>query len=271
MLKTKWTRLETALTAIVSLSLIFLVFELVPLYRDICSVPYQSAHEECSRYHLAKWTVLTIIIFLDTHNGLVTAIATIFVAGFTWTLWRSGDAAARTAGMSAEHFRLSERAYFQLSHRSGIRFFPEEGKIRVAMQVKNCGKTPGTVTYQLLGPIVVRARDGKLVSPPDYSALKDARTPETFLIPDGLYKWDIGFEFKDEGIVEAIEAGEFTLFLIGYVDYKDQFGGRHRSGYARIYVPRDPNSPQGNNLSYPTASGFNYDRERIPGEGVDWD
>jgi hypothetical protein len=76
---------------------------------------------------------------------------------------------------------------------------------------------------------------------------------------------------------------------IRYVDYIDQFGKRHRSGYGRLYYhwaeikgpqPNDPGVPSRqaveqrymtrNNLVFMTQAGYNYDRERKEGEGNDW-
>ena len=44
--------------------------------------------------------------------------------------------------------------------------------------------------------------------------------------------------------------------LLTYVDYRDAFGDRYRSGYARRYVP----AAAANNLVFETTEGYNYDR-----------
>jgi hypothetical protein len=63
------------------------------------------------------------------------------------------------------------------------------------------------------------------------------------------------------------------------VDYIDAFGQRLRSGYARVYKPvrDDPRlyaSPQDHakrsNLVFVTQEGYDYDRQRTPDEGNDW-
>lgn len=194
---------------------------------------------------------------------LVEAMAGVAVAWFTYVL-------VTTAKRADEHFRVSERAYIQMSHRRGIEFIGGE-KITVKMQVRNWGKTPGRVTDQRLGPILKATKNAKLTGPPDYSALKETTAPEAFLIPTGLYNWSVGFEFSEVGAAEAIKDGEATLFLIGYVDYKDEFGGRYRAGYARKYATNPEDSGDPNNLSFVPSKGFNYDRMRKPGEGNDWD
>ena len=59
----------------------------------------------------------------------------------------------------------------------------------------------------------------------------------------------------------------------------DQFGDRHRAGYARLYGPRiddprlyktDAEFVARNNLVFVSEAGYNYDRVRLPDEGNDW-
>ena len=68
--------------------------------------------------------------------------------------------------------------------------------------------------------------------------------------------------------LEQVKEGTLKLYLVGYVDYMDAFGERHRGGYARIYDPQ-PGLP--NNLGFVTEDGYNYDRPRVEGEGRDWE
>ncbi len=66
------------------------------------------------------------------------------------------------------------------------------------------------------------------------------------------------------------------LFIVGFVDYRDKFGTRHRGGYARKYaIAKDDRCSydsdeaflKRNNLIIVTESGYNYDRPRRRGEG----
>jgi hypothetical protein len=49
-----------------------------------------------------------------------------------------------------------------------------------------------------------------------------------------------------------------TLYLIGRVDYEDQFGQRHRCSYARRYALVAPGGPD---LVFVTKRGYNDDAE----------
>jgi hypothetical protein len=64
-----------------------------------------------------------------------------------------------------------------------------------------------------------------------------------------------------------IEAGRVGMVFYGYADYIDQFGKRHRAGYGRSYL----RTAAQNNLVFPDEGPFNYDRERGPSEGIDWE
>jgi len=52
-----------------------------------------------------------------------------------------------------------------------------------------------------------------------------------------------------------IQAGALA-YVLGYVDYRDQFGQRHRSGYARRFDARSPE----NNLVFATEAGYNDEK-----------
>jgi hypothetical protein len=69
----------------------------------------------------------------------------------------------------------------------------------------------------------------------------------------------------------AVKDHQSDLYLIGYVDYTDQFKKRHRAGYARVYRPAvddrggyktDAEFEARNNLAFVTQAGYNYDRLR---------
>jgi hypothetical protein len=78
--------------------------------------------------------------------------------------------------------------------------------------------------------------------------------------------------------MEQVRANSADLYMIGFVDYKDQFGERHRAGYARQYYPAidekeyrtEEERAKRNNLRVIGQERYNYDRPRGRGEGKDW-
>jgi hypothetical protein len=78
--------------------------------------------------------------------------------------------------------------------------------------------------------------------------------------------------------MEQVKGKYADLYVIGFVDYIDQFGERHRGGYGRRYYPAidemkyktEADRAKRNNLHVIVQEGYNYDRLRHRGEGKDW-
>lgn len=228
-----------------------------------------------------------IISYLDAHAGAITALATVLIAAFTIIL-------ARIACHSERAIRVIERAYVRMTHikpgiiwdedETGDSYFGErDGTCSIRMEIKNCGNTPAEITDVCLIHYLLNSED-TLPDIPNYSGRKVQKLFRSFLVKDELF---ISTEYIGirEGSLEQIRTGFKSLFVIGYVDYLDKFGNRHRSGYARKYNPLidlqlalDANDlarvfkhADPDNLDFINQAGYNYDRQRKKGEGNDWD
>ncbi|MBS0273973.1 MAG: hypothetical protein JSR55_06135 [Proteobacteria bacterium] len=90
-----------SLTVIVALLvLLFFGSLFIQLTGNLCEYSEQAHKTECANHHIGPFALLWIIEIIDSHNGFVTAIATLVMAGFTGTLWRA----------TIEQGRLTERA-----------------------------------------------------------------------------------------------------------------------------------------------------------------
>jgi hypothetical protein len=243
--------------ALIGMILLWAVSSIFGLTGEICEKASGAQDGNCPSYNLLFSGIWHLTETANWLSPALTALATIAIGYFTWTLWRSGD-------RTGEHFRASERAYMLMSHKSGLEI--DGQKLRVTMQIRNWGKTPGTVTDNVLGPVFF-AGSGKLPPNPDYDLVRTPN-PEAFLAPSGKLEWTQEFVIGAPDLSEVI-AGRITLIMLGYVDYRDQFGGRHRNGYAREYG--EILTPEGNNLGFVRdVRGYNYDRPRTRREGNDW-
>ena len=89
-----------------------------------------------------------------------------------------------------------------------------------------------------------------------------------------------------ERITGPTGADIFVALNIGFVDYIDRFQKRHRAGYGfrydlsyveghALYEHRDRTivrvAPDDRNLTFVSELGYSYDRERVHGEGNDWE
>jgi hypothetical protein len=144
-----------------------------------------------------------------------------------------------------------------------------EGQLSVQISVKNFGTTPAKVTDILMKPIVL-PNNQSLPKRPDYARVWGPILPQAFLVAQEEFFYDVAFNISPEQMAAVNNAFTHTLYLIGYVDYIDQFGQRHRGGYARMYKPLTGLLQHQDNLIYVVQEGYNYDRRRTRGEGEDW-
>ena len=171
-----------------------------------------------------------------------------WLAAFTFLLVIVGWLQWRTLQATHRSNRTIERAYVGLSHAPpGVQ--PIAGpspSAWVSVRVKNHGRTPATVTDMSLTLLISSA---PLPAEPPYAPGKPVAA---FLTAGDEF-------FKSLSIIAGqfaqIQAGA-PAYVLGYVDYGDQFGQRHRCGYARRF---DASSP-GNNLVFVTEAGYNYER-----------
>jgi hypothetical protein len=236
---------------------------------------------------------LALYTFWLTIFTLFLFVAAITQIGFFWwqlriitrTIKPTEDAAnaaknaANAAIDQAKTAVAAERAYVTIAHMSpGLDIQKDEKGASwgwVTVRVKNFGRTPARVTDVLLKPIIL-PKDEILPDIPNY-----ARKRETRKIPKGfIVSNDEIFYGETYSLLPGIEAGTHKFWLCGYVDYIDQFGQRHRGGYARVYdAPSDSRGryrddkdfETRNNLRFVQQDGYNYDRPRQKGEGNDWD
>jgi hypothetical protein len=59
------------------------------LTHEICGDP--KTHEDCESYNVFLYSAWRLFRVIDSWSVPITAIATFFVAAFTWTLWRSSE------------------------------------------------------------------------------------------------------------------------------------------------------------------------------------
>jgi hypothetical protein len=119
-----------------------------------------------------------------------------------------------------------------------------------------------------------------LPSEPNYSVENWGKPLRAFLVTNDEF-FDSRFYRISPDDAEKVKNFTYDLYMIGFVDYIDQFGGRHRGGYARIYYPMiDVKSADRyeteaayvarNNLGVVAKEGYYYDRPRSRMDGDDW-
>jgi hypothetical protein len=141
------------------------------------------------------------------------------------------------------HFRVSERAYINLSHSPpGVRWTPGHGAdhFDVVIRTKNHGATPGrTIGFFMTGKVV-----GSLDELPKRPIYGVCQSMGSFIVAGD--KTFISQPFiLGNGDGALVRSGQRLLVVYGFIDYEDQFGTVHRAGYARVYDHRCDIRPAG--------------------------
>jgi hypothetical protein len=223
-------------------------------YVEVCGQDEHTQRQHCAKHHVASFVLLEVKKALSNWQPVLVGLGTLAIAAFTWRLWIA------TAGLW-HHARAVERAYVKMSHLPPGVVFQEGGRAKVTIQVNNRGRTPAYVTDVRLSPVVL-PRGEPLPQRPRYKA-PDGQSAQAFLTSTDHIFIDMEFTVPD---LAAILGGTKTLYFVGYVDYIDAFKGRHRGGYARVYIRNEKT----NNLVFVTSSAYNYDTLRPESVGRDW-
>jgi hypothetical protein len=166
--------------------------------------------------------------------------------------------------------RILQRAYVKISHPSpGIRQLNDNGSISLTVSIKNYGRTPARVTDVVIKPIVVRP--GQQLPPlPDYTVRREDPKPQAFLVSDDEFFLHRSYRITTDEMSEVKDQTS-VLYIIGYVDYVDQFDQQHRGGYGREYrlgaddrtrYKTDDEFDQRSNLLIVEEKKYNYDQVR---------
>ena len=204
-------------------------------------------------------------------------------------------------GMLATN-KVIERAYVSMSHHPpGLDIddfiittaehpIPSQS-VRVNIRIQNNGNTPARITFSLLQvfpDVGVPEND----PPYEHDNPLFCATVNAFLAKGDSFTIhrhlmvpaQVITIIRSVGNIESPTPVRFWVF--GYVDYIDEFKIHHRAGYGRVYTPLadshhlpiyqtvghfDPQLfAQRNNLEFILERGYNYNRERMPNDGNDW-
>jgi hypothetical protein len=140
-------RTRVVLVFVGTLVVLAAVSLLVPIYGEICTENQYTGHKDCAAYHMvfvALWHLAKP--FSDWSAG-ITAIATVAIGAFTWTLWRAtteqGRLTVRAINGAQDANQRGLRAY--LSVTIGVAAYQDRTtntKFAGHPTLKNNGRTP---------------------------------------------------------------------------------------------------------------------------------
>lgn len=180
-----------------------------------------------------------LVRLLDTHNGLVTAIATVFVAGFTWTLYKVSK---QQAELTRESINLA-REEFISTHRpkiivSGFKWssVEEEGveledrPIRISFRYINIGESRAEI-IEIGTELVTLFTPASMPSNIKFERHK-METP-IILESGGSANATTIDEIEQSKFIWYSSVDAHTLVCAGYVSYRDAVGKERRTGFCR--------------------------------------
>ena len=242
------------------------------------------------------------LLVIVSSSGVIAALMTLRrIAVQTDANLQSAAAAKISADVARDTFllnRAKDRAYVSMSHRPpGLQIEAFQGstshdpdpgyKNRVGANIKivNEGNSPATITGHLV-QLMFTNEPLPAIPPYDDKLVKIVRIP---LVHRSDFSLTPIWNVHASAIDRVRSDDDWSLYVIGFVDYIDMFGGHHRSGYARRWDPfaehrrrlylrsesekveATPLDDTPNNLLIVTQMAYNYDRLRQPDEGNDWE
>jgi hypothetical protein len=215
----------------------------------------------CSSHYVLVSIIRWVLFQLDRHGILISAIATVFIARFTWTLWRSTEkmweASQRQIGISdaanklnREHFILGERPWIkpEIIIAGPLRFERGNASIKLEVKTTNVGKTPAFKVHPFiwshecgfdLGVIDLHRRYSKTIRNLPMSEADSGRVlfpdeTETFCDESTVARWGP----QQINLAKAASPDEVNFFAPGIIvciDYASVLRDVHYQT-TRIYI-----------------------------------
>jgi hypothetical protein len=213
-----------------------------------CNTNQQQTYAQASKENPPKLALATINhaalvlrctgLFAYEYRDAITAIATAFIAAFTFTLWQSTKRMTQATG---ESVRIAERALADLERPYIYIFNPSGFELELNQEdpfyyfrysVANYGKTPARIESAFVGmsagaepkqPRAVIGWDDFLVSPLFTSGKR--RDKPTVSVPDEIKTIETADEFSQYTTFE----GNDPVFLWAIIKYDGPFSKGHET------------------------------------------
>lgn len=203
---------------------------------EICEKA-QSGDKECTTYNLAPFILIQIREALHSIEGVITSIATVAIAWFTWTLWQSSEKmwiTTRDANSVAREIGQRQiRAYVAPSDIEASDIVAGM-RLKISLSLRNTGQSPAGRLAARMGTRVGTDAD---------------RIPFRFPASDALTRGQISqnseiiLTCESNGPVSAdqitrLRSGALKFVVGGYAIYKDVFGITRRNVFRFVLDPK---------------------------------
>ena len=243
-----WLASFLVITAV--LSLLFIASLFVPFVSDLCTYNEQVKTPDCAYHHPGPFALFWVIELVDQHNGFVTAVATLVMAAFTGTLWRTSQKQGALAQQSIDLTRKSidlANAEFNATHRPEIVVHSVEVNWFTIADKAESSARPleflgATVTYYNKGSTDATVENIKAsIAVRQVPLEAGTHLPGLSLNYPKVIPSGIGDRFSPDSNVLASSIGlmrnDTAVFCIGWIWYADMRGAHRQTGFATQYDP----------------------------------
>lgn len=226
----------------------FIVFGIVFVGSFLFPAAYPICNDECIQYHLGPFIFFRSVALADQHNGLIAAVAGVFVAIFTWTLYRTSgrqaDLTDETLGLATSEFNATHRPRIKIRNLWLQGAITPEKPILVDIVAVNVGDAKAVIHSF--------GCDFNIIKPKGFlpaNMTPKGRKPDTSLI------WGLGETQRISGVSNdapfpnsqwlRVVNREANLYCFGYVEYTGEGSEKiiRRTAFCRVY--REAQSGEG--------------------------
>lgn len=259
-------RAHSKTTLSVGITLLFIELSFLPA--QICEYKQDTKQQVCTVSNASAKIIWHVLKFLGDNSPALTVLATLIIAYFTYTLWdathglrklatkqaedmqtslriaavsaRATQKAARAADISAQAAVLIDLPILHIERMTTT--IPWEDDVREFLRcfvpvidIKNYGRSPAFVNEVLINTTVGEA----LPDTPIYTRLRYYQ--EEFVVDSGIVRpFDETIIFGEivlpkEQLIDLVEESS-TLFIYGYVLYRDLWGVAYKHGFIYAWV-----------------------------------
>jgi hypothetical protein len=206
------------------IGLLFFVgfFSLVPAHYQACEINKYTEHEHCTTYQLVPFVYIEIKDILDDLGSVITALATIAIAWFTWTLKRSTDnlwdVTRKGEERQQKDTRILQRAYISVEPGGVHKFRDGTDRFSCEIIMRNAGNLPARNISWFISRKISDKED-EVIFPPDTLLGKIVLAPKVLTRSGSLFL--SGDEIREKNSQWADK--QYWIYVWGRVQYHDGF------------------------------------------------
>jgi hypothetical protein len=207
---------------------------------EICEVGKEGAKQAakyCASYNIVSFALREVGMHLDIVSALITAVATAFIARYTFTLKRSTDnlwtSAKDQLGLAREEFISTHRPKITVYSLAFAGSMSDPKPIPISFRYVNSGDSDALVTG--VGSQIFHLTPTIML--PGEIQFRDEKIEPPISVPSGMHGIKLTLATIRPAVILAAGARPDTekIVCVGYVLYRDGNGTRRQAGFCREF------------------------------------